>query len=86
MGVVLYGTEKQDGASLGALSVLMKGESLPAGTRWHGTPCEPLVTKPGRGAASDIDVLLSTTPASFRPRLPLIVHEGKNAPRLPLSA
>jgi non-ribosomal peptide synthetase-like protein len=86
MGVVLYGTEMQDGASLGALSVLMKGESLPAGTRWHGTPCEPLVTKPGRGAASDIDVLLSTTPASFRPRLPLSVHEGKNAPRLPLSA
>lgn len=41
MAVVLYGTEMQPGANLGSLSVLMKGEVLPAGTRWYGTPCEP---------------------------------------------
>ena len=46
MGVVLYGTEMQDGASLGPLSVLMKGEVLPANTRWQGTPCAPIATKP----------------------------------------
>jgi len=43
MGIVLYGTTMQAGSSLGPLSVLMKGDVLPAGTRWHGTPCEPLV-------------------------------------------
>jgi non-ribosomal peptide synthetase-like protein len=41
MAVVLYGTEMQPGANLGSLSVLMKGDVLPAGTRWYGTPCEP---------------------------------------------
>ena len=46
MGVVLYGTEMHDGASLGALSVLMKGEVLPPqrggmerrANRWHRPP------------------------------------------------
>ncbi|MFA5956117.1 Pls/PosA family non-ribosomal peptide synthetase [Hyphomicrobium sp.] len=46
MGVVLYGTEMHDRSSLGALSVLMKGEDLPPATRWHGTPCEPLAAQP----------------------------------------
>ena len=41
MAVVLYSTEMKAGASLGPLSVLMKGEMLPAATRWIGTPCEP---------------------------------------------
>ncbi len=36
--VVLYDTLMQDGATLGDLSLLMKGESLPAHTQWHGTP------------------------------------------------
>jgi non-ribosomal peptide synthetase-like protein len=40
MAVVLYGTQMHDGATLGPLSVLMKGEALPAGTRWSGIPCE----------------------------------------------
>jgi non-ribosomal peptide synthetase-like protein len=40
MAVVLYGTEMREGANLGPLSVLMKGEMLPEGSRWHGTPCE----------------------------------------------
>jgi hypothetical protein len=30
--VVLYGSEMEDGARLAALSLLMKGETLPAGT------------------------------------------------------
>jgi carbonic anhydrase/acetyltransferase-like protein (isoleucine patch superfamily) len=38
MSTVLYDTELKDGSSLGDLSLLMKGETLPAGTRWHGIP------------------------------------------------
>jgi non-ribosomal peptide synthetase-like protein len=38
MGVVLYDTHIQRGAMLGPLSLLMKGEIQPAGTRWHGIP------------------------------------------------
>jgi len=38
--VVLYDTCMEDGAELGALSLLMKGETLPAGTRWEGSPAQ----------------------------------------------
>ena len=36
--LVLYDTNMEDGASLGELSLLMKGETLPAGTGWTGIP------------------------------------------------
>jgi non-ribosomal peptide synthetase-like protein len=36
--VVLYDSEMQDGARLDALSLLMKGETLPAATAWSGIP------------------------------------------------
>ena len=38
MSFVLYNTVMEEGSSLGELSLLMKGEILPAGTRWHGIP------------------------------------------------
>ena len=38
MSVVLYDSEMEEGAVLGGLSLLMKGETLPAGTRWSGSP------------------------------------------------
>ncbi|HEY2185002.1 MAG TPA: Pls/PosA family non-ribosomal peptide synthetase [Xanthobacteraceae bacterium] len=38
MSVVLYDTQMQPGAVLGPLSLLMKGEIVPPGTRWHGIP------------------------------------------------
>src|SRR5439155_1551412 len=38
LSVVLYDTEMGDGTRLEALSLLMKGESLPAGTSWIGVP------------------------------------------------
>lgn len=44
MGIVLYGTKMQAGSALGPLSVLMKGESLPTLTHWHGIPCERIVS------------------------------------------
>jgi non-ribosomal peptide synthetase-like protein len=42
MTVVLYATEMQRGASLGALSVLMKGEVLPPYSHWAGIPTRPV--------------------------------------------
>lgn len=38
MSVVLYDTEMHPGSSMGPLSLLMKGESLPAKSRWVGIP------------------------------------------------
>jgi hypothetical protein len=44
MAVVLYGTHMRRGSSLGPMSLLMKGETLPAGSHWHGIPSEPIET------------------------------------------
>src|SRR5262249_41472613 len=38
MAVVLYDTRMETGATLGPLSLLMKGESLAERGRWHGIP------------------------------------------------
>ncbi len=38
VSVVLYDSKMEDGAKLDALSLLMKGETLPAGTAWAGIP------------------------------------------------
>lgn len=84
MGVVLYGTEMQDGASLGPLSVLMKGEVLPANTRWHGTPCEPLVTKLPELKAAAVE--LSTAQATWGRRRKPARQAAKLIELLPLSA
>jgi carbonic anhydrase/acetyltransferase-like protein (isoleucine patch superfamily) len=46
MAVVLYGTEMKRGSSLGALSVLMKGEVLPEFTNWIGIPTRPVEAVP----------------------------------------
>ena len=35
-----YDTEMLAGSTLGEMSLLMKGETLPAGTRWHGIPAK----------------------------------------------
>lgn len=41
MAVVLYDTEMKTGVNLGPMSLLMKGETLPPFTRWHGIPTRP---------------------------------------------
>lgn len=38
MSVVLYDTKMEENAVLGPMSLLMKGETMPAGNRWHGIP------------------------------------------------
>jgi non-ribosomal peptide synthetase-like protein len=42
MSVVLYGVIMQPGSRLGPMSLLMKGETISASTRWHGIPTEQL--------------------------------------------
>ncbi len=41
LAIVLYDAVIEDGAELGDLSVLMKGETLAAGTAWEGSPARP---------------------------------------------
>ena len=41
LAIVLYDAVIEDDAQLGDLSVLMKGERLPAGTSWEGSPARP---------------------------------------------
>jgi hypothetical protein len=41
LAVVLYGTHMQRGSTLGPLSLLMKGETLPPASNWVGIPSEP---------------------------------------------
>ncbi len=45
--LVLYDTRMEAGARLGTLSLLMKGESLPAGTAWEGIPARRLSGEKG---------------------------------------
>jgi non-ribosomal peptide synthetase-like protein len=40
LAIVLYDAEIGEDASLGDLSVVMKGEALPAGTAWEGSPAK----------------------------------------------
>ncbi len=40
---VLYGTQLGDGAVLGPLTLVMKGEDLPTRTAWVGCPAQPVV-------------------------------------------
>ena len=41
LAIVLYDSVIEADAQLGDLSVLMKGETLPAGTSWEGSPAQP---------------------------------------------
>ncbi|MEJ2699633.1 MAG: hypothetical protein P8Z70_08235, partial [Desulfuromonadales bacterium] len=40
MAVVLYSSEMEEGSSIGPLSLLMKGDTLPKKSRWQGIPIE----------------------------------------------
>jgi non-ribosomal peptide synthetase-like protein len=39
---VLYSAVVADNAQLGALTLVMKGEFIPAASRWHGCPATPV--------------------------------------------
>jgi amino acid adenylation domain-containing protein len=59
--LVLYDTRMEPGASLGDLSLLMKGEVLPPGTRWEGIPARKVVEAPGVEPGSLADLPAATT-------------------------
>jgi non-ribosomal peptide synthetase-like protein len=40
MSVVLYDAVMEKGSTIDALSLIMKGETIPAGTRWEGSPAK----------------------------------------------
>lgn len=40
--IILYNTVMEKNSNLGNLSLLMKGEILPANTSWHGSPAQPI--------------------------------------------
>ena len=44
--IVLYNTLMEDNSSLGSLSLLMKGERLPANTEWAGIPAQSTILSP----------------------------------------
>lgn len=48
--VVLYDTVMLPGATLAPLSLLLKSEVLPAGSRWQGSPAQPVSRREGRPA------------------------------------
>ncbi len=48
---MLYDTHVGDFARLGPLTVVMKGESIPANSEWVGAPAEPLGA---RGAEAEM--------------------------------
>ena len=48
---VLYDTDIGDYARLGSLSLIMKGETIPANTRWAGAPAQPVAATTPAGAA-----------------------------------
>jgi non-ribosomal peptide synthetase-like protein len=52
MSVVLYDTKMELGSWLAPLSVLMKGETLPPLTRWHGVPTQPMGDAPRKACAA----------------------------------
>lgn len=42
--IILYDTIMEKNSSLGNLSLLMKGETLPTNTNWQGAPAQPILT------------------------------------------
>jgi non-ribosomal peptide synthetase-like protein len=63
MAVVLFGTTMEQGSSLASLSLLMKGETLPAGTAWQGIPAQPASLNPHLPTTLDIPVEATTKTA-----------------------
>jgi non-ribosomal peptide synthetase-like protein len=41
--IILYDARVGDGATLGPLTLILKGEDIPPGTRWTGSPAVPWV-------------------------------------------
>jgi non-ribosomal peptide synthetase-like protein len=58
--IVLYDTQMEPGSQLHSVSLLMKGETLPAGTHWQGIPAQPL---PNEDSPKEQNLLMENTAA-----------------------
>ena len=76
--VVLYGSRMEPASVLGDLSLLMKGEVLPEGTRWEGSPARPSRQRPSPVAEPEMPPLV------HRSKARLILHTGPFSARLPV--
>lgn len=81
--IVLYDTMMAPGCTLGDLSLLMKGETLPANTAWEGAPARlvgnasPVKAAIAADASNDADAPVS--PVSFLRDASLPLPAGQNA-------
>jgi non-ribosomal peptide synthetase-like protein len=57
--VVLYDSALEPGAHLSDLSLLMKGETLPANTHWEGTPARRVAVEPPAADKSCLEPAVS---------------------------
>ena len=62
LAVILYDTDMHEGSVIGPLSLLMKGETLPACTSWHGIPTTQVTVQPPKME------LVSSAPKTIRRR------------------
>ncbi|HYS71667.1 MAG TPA: hypothetical protein VEM95_04515, partial [Thermoplasmata archaeon] len=74
--VVLYDSHLEDGSRLDALSLVMKGETLPAGTAWAGVPAAWQNPAPVRPKEAE----WATPAASARNRRPRRERESRGRP------
>jgi hypothetical protein len=77
VSVVLYDSKMEDGSRLDALSLLMKGETLPAGTAWAGIPASwrdpgSASRKPSASDARRARLRVRTTELPDDPALPAL--------------
>jgi non-ribosomal peptide synthetase-like protein len=72
--VVLYDSEMKSGASLGNLSLLMKGEVLAEGSDWEGSPAQPTVR---------VESVLSLQAKSKKPLETQLMQNLKHSSSLP---
>ena len=79
MSIVLYNTTMERGCTIGALSLVMKGEAYPGGTHWGGIPAQrcgipsvmavaPPSQKIPRSVASPPPTKRESRPSSVRPQ------------------
>ncbi|CUG02114.1 Hypothetical protein, putative [Bodo saltans] len=67
LSIVLYNTTIERGCTIGPLSLVMKGESYPAGTHWEGVPAQRRAV-PGVMAVAPMSTKVARAPRSQQPQ------------------
>jgi non-ribosomal peptide synthetase-like protein len=66
LAIVLYNTKMERGVTVGPLSLVMKGESYPAGTHWEGIPAQRRSTPQAMAVAPRSAPTISVAPPSVK--------------------